>query len=357
MRDKYGITKNNRYAEILKIYGGIIMSMLKWAEQECRIACKKENPEFNFDESGFDYGYSCYKSALKAYESLCGDGHSGASFHFTKQILIRLLNKLPLTPIQDNDFFINGNEPFMPEEALHKKGLKSSLQCPRMSSLFRDETLEGKVSYHDNDRAYWIDVESPSNTFTTSNKIVDEIFPITMPYFPSDEKYKIYTQIFLVDKKNGDFDTRGIFYIETPDGETINIEKYQTTDANGEWIDISKEKYDELRSKRIDKLSEKIASMLIWTLVSNSGTEDEIRMKEVAYKKMSNESKKRYLMGLVTLCKFFEDPSNYHYNTFDIHQALCCGNESIYNSVPELTMIAKYLSDIKESMRELFTQQ
>ena len=63
------------------------MSMYDWAEQECRIACKKENPDFNFDGEDFDYGCSCYKSALKAYQGLCEDGHSGTSFNFTRRIL------------------------------------------------------------------------------------------------------------------------------------------------------------------------------------------------------------------------------------------------------------------------------
>lgn len=327
------------------------MSMLKWAEQECRIACKKKNPDFNFDSEDFDYGCSCYKSALKAYKSLCEDRHSGASFDFTKQILIRLLNSLPLTPIQDEDFLIRGDE-LTTNEDLKEMGLKSSIQCPRMSSLFRDESLDGKVSYHDIDRAYCVDIESPSDIFSSSaNKIVDEMFPITMPYFPSTEKYKVYVQSFLVDERNGDFDTRGILYIETPKGEIINVEKYQTEGPNRKWVDISKERYYELLSKRVDKLSKKIASHLIWTLVSNSGTEDEIRTKEAAYKKMPDSIKKGYLTGLETLCEFFEDPNNYQYNTFSIHQALCYGDESTYSSVPELTMIAKYLSDIKESMR------
>lgn len=67
------------------------MSMQEWAEQECRIACKKENPDFDFNSDEFDYRCSCYKSALKAYKSLMEDGHSGASFGFTKNILIRLM--------------------------------------------------------------------------------------------------------------------------------------------------------------------------------------------------------------------------------------------------------------------------
>lgn len=59
------------------------MSMYEWAEQECRLACKKENPNFDFDSDDFDYGCNCYKSALKAYKSLLEDEHSGMSFSFT----------------------------------------------------------------------------------------------------------------------------------------------------------------------------------------------------------------------------------------------------------------------------------
>ena len=56
--------------------------MYSWAEQECRLACKRENPNFDFDSNDFDYGCSCYKSALKAYNSLVEDDHSGMSFSY-----------------------------------------------------------------------------------------------------------------------------------------------------------------------------------------------------------------------------------------------------------------------------------
>ena len=69
----------------------------------------------------------------------------------------------PLTPITDEDFFIKANcreaQSLETPEYLKERGLKSSIQCPRMSSLFREETLEGKVSYHDIDRAYYINIE------------------------------------------------------------------------------------------------------------------------------------------------------------------------------------------------------
>ena len=49
------------------------MSMLEWAKREVEIACKRENPDKK--EGEFDYGCACYESALKAFESLCEDGH------------------------------------------------------------------------------------------------------------------------------------------------------------------------------------------------------------------------------------------------------------------------------------------
>ena len=55
------------------------MSLQEWAKNEVEIACKRENPDRK--EGEFDYGCACYESALKAFESLCEDGHSGIG-HF-----------------------------------------------------------------------------------------------------------------------------------------------------------------------------------------------------------------------------------------------------------------------------------
>ena len=77
------------------------MSMIEWAKNEVRIACERENP--NKKEGEFDYGCACYESALKAYKCLCEDGHSGLSFSITRQILNRLMEGKPLTPIEDRE--------------------------------------------------------------------------------------------------------------------------------------------------------------------------------------------------------------------------------------------------------------
>ena len=258
------------------------MSMYEWAEQECRLACKQENPNFDFDSDDFDYGCSCYKSALKAYKSLAEDEHSGMSFSFTRDILERLMRHEPLTPITDEDF--ESGSLIYDADDLASMGLKSEIQCSRMSSLFRKETIDGEVTYHDLDRAYCIDMEKPSDTFSSNtDKIVDELFPIKMPYLPEKGKYKVYVQTFLTDKKNGDFDTRGVIYLITPDGKRIDINRYYT-EKEGKMVEISKDEYDKLLERRLDKISDTTAEELLWTLISNSSSDDEIERREKMWK-------------------------------------------------------------------------
>ena len=332
--------------------------MSEWAERECRIACKRENPELDFDSDEFDYGCSCYKSALKAYKSLMQDGHSGASFGFTKNILIRLMEGYPLTPITDEDFFDeNGNLLCMdmPSDYLKERGLKSDTQCPRMSHLFRKESLDGKVTYHDVDRSYFVDIEEPFNTYSTNDSFLDEMFPITMPYYPQVGKFVIYAQEFLTDKKNGDFDTRGLIYMITPSGERIDLNLYYTT-IDDEWVQIPKAQYDELLAKRIDKLSVKVADKLIWTLLSNSVSEDESDKRNAAYARLSDEWKEKYKSRLVELCKFFENEKNYKYNTFGMEQALSRGKktgdegDAKYSGVEPLERIAEHIEILIETL-------
>ena len=320
------------------------MSIYDWAEQECRLACKRENPDFDFDSNDFDYGCSCYKSALKAYKSLVEDEHSGMSFSFTGDILERLMRHEPLTPITDDDF--KGGNCIYSDEHLASMGLKSEIQCPRMSSLFRKETIDGEVTYNDLNRAYCIDIEKPSDTFSSSaDNIVDELFPISMPYFPEKEKYKVYVQTFLADKKNGDFDTRGVIYLITPDGKRIDVNRYYT-ERGGEMVEISKDEYDELLEKRMDKICNATAEHLLWTLVSNSSSDDEIDRREKIWKSLSPSIRNDMESSLREMCMFFENPENYKYNTFSIHQNLCRGNFDSFKDVYELVKIGEFLQNI-----------
>ena len=325
------------------------MGTYTWAEQECRLACKKENPNFDFDSDDFDYGCSCYKSALKAYKSLAEDGHSGMSFSFTRDILERLMRHEPLTPITDDDF--KDGSLIYSDEDLASMGLKSEIQCPRMSSLFRKETVDGKVTYCDVNRAYSINVETPSDTFSCGREtnIVDEMFPIKMPYLPEKEEYKVYVQTFLADKKNGDFDTQGVLYLITPDGKRIDINRFYTEKA-GKMVEISRDEYDELLANRLDKICDTTAENLLWTLVSNSSSDEEIERREKIWKSLSPSIKNGIESSLREMCMFFENPENYKYNTFSVHQNLCSGNFDAFKDIDELVKIGEFLQNILKTL-------
>ena len=324
------------------------MGMYEWAEQECRLACKKENPNFDFDSNDFDYGCNCYKSALKAYKSLLEDEHSGMSFSFTRDILDRLMRGEPLTPITDEDF--DGGSLIYDADDLASMGLKSEIQCPRMSSLFRKETIDGEVAYHDLDRAYCIDIEKPSETFSCSaTDIVDELFPIKMPYLPKREKYKVYVQTFITNKKNGDLDTRGIIYLMTPDGKRIDINRYYT-EKEGKLVEISKDEYDKLLERRLDKISDTTAEDLLWALIYNSSSDEETKRRKTLWESLSPSIKNDMESSLREMCTFFEDPDNYKYNTFSIHQNLCKGKFDSFKDIDELVTIGEFLQNILKTL-------
>ena len=138
---------------------------------------------------------------------------------------------LPLTPITDDDFTNVKPQIWESPEYLKEHGLKSNLQCPRMSSLFREETLDGKITYTDINRTIMYDATGCWHSGIAS-RLVDEMFPIKMPYYPSKEKYKVYGEEFYmvngVDKTAehiGKVNLIKIYYIITPNNERIEVNK------------------------------------------------------------------------------------------------------------------------------------
>lgn len=228
-------------------WGGRKMSMNKWAKQECKFACERENPDC--DGESFDYGCNCYKSALKAYKSLCADKHSGFSFSLTRSILIRLLYGLPLTPIEDTE------DNWSDITALNKDSV-ITYQCTRMSSLFKYVDNKGNVMYHDVERAYCEEVTNPKDRFNGSAcSIIDELFPITMPYYPkTTEPYKIVVDTFTAKGFEGDntvFNTRAVLYIVTPEKEKVEVNRYYGEKDN-RFVEITKDEY----AKRLESRKE-----------------------------------------------------------------------------------------------------
>lgn len=208
------------------------MNMTEWAEKEVEIACEKERA--GQDPSEWDYGVACYESALKAYKSLMEDGHSGMSISIAKRILNNLIDGNPLTPIEDTPDVWH-------ERCVFKDEVVENYQCSRMSSLFKYVYKDGTVKYSDLRRVYCVDKDNPDLSYTNgiATHLIDELYPITMPYIPG-ERFKVTCEDFLVDPKNGDFDTKGILYLDRKDGTREFINKYyKETDTGFVEIDIS----------------------------------------------------------------------------------------------------------------------
>lgn len=192
-------------------------------------------------DSEWDYGCACYESALKAFKCLCEDGHSGMSIGFTKAILNRLIDNKPLIPIEDTDDVWN--------DISDISGLKDeevNYQCKRMPSLFKYVYADGTVEYIDVDRYHGANINCPDATYHSGliDTVMDELYPITMPYMPADRAFKIYTEDFLVDPSKGDYDTVGILYAITPSLERVEINRYFKEAEEG-FDEIDKAEYDQ----------------------------------------------------------------------------------------------------------------
>lgn len=215
------------------------MGMIDWAKNEVDIAKKIERGDKPEEE--WDYGCACYESALKAFESLCGDGHSGFSIRITKSILDRLIDGKPLTPIEDTEDVWSNIA-----DISGLRGEVVNYQCKRMFSLFKYVYADGTVKYRDNNKCYCVSNEDPNATWNNGfiSDIYYEMFPITMPYMPADKPDKIVCGECLSDPKNGDYDTIAIFYIQRANGEKIEVNRY-FKESEGDFKEISLEEYKE----------------------------------------------------------------------------------------------------------------
>lgn len=201
--------------------------MKEWAENEVRLAKNLLDPDD-------DYSMGCYDSALKAFNSLVEDGHSGYSIYATKCILNNLIDGKPLTKILDNDFV------YVFEGVRDGKKYKT-YQCKRMYSLFKKVFDDGSVEYTDNDRILTYD---NTNDYCCHSSMVtrfmDKLYPISLPY--NGETIKVYTNTYKLNKNvKGDFDTLFINYY-VKDDKVHKVKKY-FTEIGDDMVEISKIKY------------------------------------------------------------------------------------------------------------------
>ena len=219
------------------------MGMLDWAEREIELACARERRQSD-ERTDCNYGIACLESALKAYKFLMEDEHSGFSIGVTMNFLNRLVERKPLTPIEDTPESWN-------ETISYHDGTVAEWQCSRMSSLFKQKHWDNSITYRDIDRVVVTYADNPGINWHSgqTTKLIDEMFPITMPYWPSKGRYVVHAEEFLVDPKCDDYDTVGYLYVMTPKNERVEMNRYFKEDPDThEWIEIDFNEYRERKA-------------------------------------------------------------------------------------------------------------
>lgn len=192
------------------------MGMINWARHEVELA--KQSADYN--------EALCYDSALRAYESLCVDGHSDASIQFTKDILNKLINCEPLTQIGITDEFV---DPFLSGN--------HAAQCTRMPSLFRYTNSDGSFTYSDINRVICEDINTHERYIDgRAIEYVDQLYPVKLPYTPPARPYKLQVErtgnairYYALIRPNGDIEYISKCFEETKNGlEPITMLEYLT---------------------------------------------------------------------------------------------------------------------------------
>lgn len=121
-----------------------------------------------------------------------------------------------------------------------------------MSSLFKHVYTDGTVKYNDIDRYICVNKDHTRSGWHNGfiDRLLNEKYPITMPYCPPTKPFVVYYTEGLSDPKNGDFDTIGIWYVDKPNGERDVIERFFKDDENGpSCIEIDRQEYEKRMKK------------------------------------------------------------------------------------------------------------
>ena len=182
-------------------------------------------------------------AAFEAFRALCLDDITGYDRTQALKLMRDLNNGFPLSPIEDVPEIWN-------EIPINKEEGSVAYQCSRYSALFKTVYSDGRVEFDDVCRCKGQHVDGPKGVAFTSGrirKIVNEHFPITMPYMPPHDPYVVICLDFKYDENDdkNDWDTQAFFYIEDPYTlEKIPLDIYEGLNTvTNDFEPISKEEY------------------------------------------------------------------------------------------------------------------
>lgn len=198
-----------------------------WVEREVELALDRLQREK-------DHLYLNYASDV--YKQLSSDIHDRTDLLQTIKYLNRLIDHKPLTPITDlEDEWLR---------IVSKKDGGATYQSKRLFSLFRDVSKDGKTTYSDVERFHCVNIHDRTNKYHSGlvDRILDELFPITIPYMPSMIPYTVYC-----DEND---DTMGVLYAVTPLGDKFEVNRFFKKGPalhGSSWTEISEEEYHQIK--------------------------------------------------------------------------------------------------------------
>lgn len=201
--------------------------------------------------SFLDYAVECYRSALRTYETMAADGHSGMSWSLTRQILNRLMEGKPLKEL--NSYQDRPEEWEEQNRWLVDDGAAfNNIRYPALSYRLN---ANGKELYHDTDRWVFEELDRPNIPWCNGflSNYLDEKFPIQFPYCP----FTIHVRIeeILTNPAHGDYDAQRIIdFIDPKTGEIVKVDAC-FEEVDGKWKEIGKKKWYELRKKHAERLA------------------------------------------------------------------------------------------------------
>lgn len=156
-----------------------LSELVAWAENEMELACAKEETD----------AVEVCTAAWNAFNQIVN-----CYFEQTREvwhILSLLLDRMPLTPIEDTDDVWERVT----------DGFPKIYQCKRLRSLFKFCYADGTVVYDDVNRVERYDLHETKKAYCDGyiRNLVNEIFPITMPY-DVGIPIKVYCDEFYVDE-------------------------------------------------------------------------------------------------------------------------------------------------------------
>ena len=231
------------------------MNTLEWATNEVSYKLNELEKSYNDSENiDFKYIKKCYESALKAIKSLYGDDHSLFFIQDTKAILDQLIDRKPLSPIKETDEW-----EYNYTVDKFNYDIYSSIRFPALTKrIYKD----GKIQYRDMYRTYGIFINAENEvpyTFRLLNDVIDEMFPMVMPYYP-DTRYRVYYEEISSDQNAKEY--KSVIFIshaiKEPTNERIEIGRYfiegdYDNDTYYGYKEISKEEYEKIKLVNINK--------------------------------------------------------------------------------------------------------